>query len=278
MQPWRAHPAGWLILLWLATATLAARIGSFPSMTGASDTSAVALLADETRQALGQHLYRTSDIYFHRGGRPRPQAPYRNDRLTRLSEAISPNQHEHLDEHEIAQIMPWLLATVRADASHVEAWRVTAFWLASPALAKTEEAATLLADAARRHPDDYRPLLDLARLRLRRNDLAGAVWYLDRGLALWRDDLPRLDQEEARMEKAELLMFRALCDEIDGNFIEAAAGYDRILRMFPDRHHLAERRDALRTGQTPELPPLSWIRNLAAHRHLEPHECEGHRH
>ncbi len=271
------HPVACLIALWSLVAITVARIDlAHPSgVDPVSETAA--FLVTETRQLAGRELYRSSDIYFHRGARPQPREPAREDRLTRLRAAISPVTHTHLGTSEIPEIMPWLLATIRMDPDHIEAWRVAAFWLAAPDVGKAHEAETLLLEAHQRHPDDHRPLLDLARLRLRRGDFDKAVVNLDRALEVWRPDPPRASRREAELELTELLTYRGLCDEIEGNPEAALQRYDRILEIMPNAR-IIERRDALRSGESPELPPTAWVQESIRQRHEDLEDCDHHHH
>lgn len=269
------QPAWWLPALWLIVATMAARLEMSTTLDGAQASETAGLLLSDTRSALGHELYRSSDVYFHRGVRPVSKAPFRHSALTRLHEAISPNRHNHLDDGEIAEIMPWLLATIRMDPYNIEAWRVAAYWLEHPAVNKSDAAESLLATAVRRHPADYRPLLDLARLRLRLGKIDRAVRDLDRALALWRPDPPRGDAEEALLEKGQLLMLRALGDELSGNHDMAARRYARVVELFPERETVAARRDAILSGRSPELPALHWLQSLVEHQDQH-HDCDDH--
>ncbi len=277
MKPRINHPGAWLTVCWLLVAVVAARIdvAERPDMLPVDD--AAALLVHETRQLIGRELYRSSDIYYHRGARPQPAGTVREDGLTRLSEAISPTQHTHLSAGEVSEIMPWLMAAIRIDPYNIEAWRVAAFWLAAPDVGKYDEAIALLQKAERRHPEDYRPRLDLARFRLNEGDFRNAVRYLDRALDRWRPDPPRDSRRQAELDKSELLTYRGLCHEIEGDLESALDVYNQILEIIPDAP-IATRRDALRRGETPDLPPTAWVQESIRHRRKHAEGCDHHDH
>lgn len=275
MKPVVNHPVAWLTACWMLVALVAARIdlAGRPDRLPVDDSAA--LLVNETRQFIGRELYRSSDVYFHRGARPQTQAPAREDGLTRLREAISPSQHAHLSEGEVSEILPWLLAAIRMDPYNIEAWRVAAFWLAAPDVGKYDQAIELLRQAERRHPEDYRPRLDLARFLLNEGDYHNAVKYLDRALARWRPDPPRDSLRQAELDKSELLTYRGLCHEIEGDLESALEMYNRILDILPNAP-IAVRRDALRREEPPVLPPTAWVQETLRRRHEAMEACDHH--
>ncbi len=273
MKPRVNYPLAWLMAFWLLVAMVAARIdvAERPDMLPVEGTAI--LLVNETRQIVGRELYRSSDVYYHRGARPQPPGTAREDALTRLHEAISPSRHTHLNAGEVSEIMPWLLAAIRMDPYNIEAWRVAAFWLAAPDVGKRDEAIALLQKAELRHPDDYRPRLDLARLLLNEGDFPNAVRHLDRALDRWRPDPPRDSRRQAELDKSELLTYRGLCHEIEGDLESALQRYDKILEMVPGAPIVA-RRDALRRGETPDLPPTAWVQKSIRHRNMDAEGCD----
>lgn len=214
-------------------------------------TSLTRLVAGGTRNAFSASFYQVADTYFHRGVPHLTEKLFEDSPFQRAATVISPVGHAHRHGEEVEEMMPWLWLAVRADTHNVEAYRVTAFWLATDA-DRPDLAHEVLQEAHRNNPRSYQVRIDMARLELKRGNRQRATDHLDAALRLW--PLNRtVNPELAALERAEILLYLGLLHEADGNRDDALRLYDEIARSFPDRHLAAQRVETLRRDETPRV-------------------------
>jgi tetratricopeptide (TPR) repeat protein len=240
-------PAAAAFLLWGAAAGVGAWLLGRPPARPAAGPAGSALvhrLFSGSRAVLSEHFYLEADRYLHKG-----VAHHGEKAFTGLyepwREAIAPTLHEEAEGAEINEIFPLLQFSVELDPENVESYLAAAYWIERAQGPTAIE--RVLREAERRNPADYRVQLALGRYGFRVRDFEQAAAALDRGLALWPS---RYDPEDAqsRLDLAQMLSYRAALHERDGQAGPALDLYTRALDLFPDRHALARRVDALRRG------------------------------
>jgi tetratricopeptide (TPR) repeat protein len=237
-----------VVLLWGLAFTLSCRLAVRGQ--GAMAGGFLAGLLGQGRSALSAHFFRTADVYFHRGVTDAREAAPAGGFFARLHDRVSPRNHLHATGQSIAEIMPWLELSIEADPANIEAYLVAAFWLEHEAK-RADLALRVLNRGQQTNPGSYRIQLEKARLYLHQGMTDRAHHCLDAALAFWP---ARLDpeSEDARYDRAEALLYRGLLHEAAGGIAAALADFDAYLRLYPDRHAIAERAAALRAGEPPE--------------------------
>jgi len=249
--------AGWAAVVLFAGAAFALSCRLDPEAvigTGAG-VSGVERALGGARSLLSAGLYERADQYFHKGVPHRRRAAYR-DFFVRLRELVSPDAHLHAEGAEMAEVMPWLSLAARADERNVEAYNVAAYWLLK--MGDDRESERVVAEAVSKNPRDYRPMVELARIRLFRGEFISAASAIDRGIALW----PVPDTEESESARHDLSWFldmRASLYEFQGRGSEAVACLRRGLSLFPARTNSLGRIARIESG---ELDPAGAERQL----------------
>jgi tetratricopeptide (TPR) repeat protein len=223
-----------------------------------------------TRGALSREWVSQADRFLHQGvGEYRPRAL--TDPLGRLADVLSPRAHLHLHGEAAAEIMPWLWLAVRSDPNHVEAYVTAAFWMAGE-VGRPDLAQSLLEEARRHNPRDYRVPLEQGRLFLRLGDRDRAWTALTVARRLWSVRPSDVDEEQARIDGAEILTYHGLLKEDHGDVPGALADYGEVLAWFPERAGLRARLERLAAGGAAERSASAvWAESLASRRHV----CEA---
>lgn len=195
--------------------------------------------------------------------------------------------HLHTTGDAIKEIMPWLRLATSMDPHNVEAYLVMAFWLAT-GVERPDLAMQVLTEAQNNNPGNYRVLLEKGRLMLHKQDFTRAGQALDLALRQWPGPAGLIDEDQARLDRAEILTLRALLHEHAGELDVAASMLAKVLAIFPDRLQINHRIIELREGR-PSLQKasslLSTMVNLKpdhmrigsapAHAH-DSHDDDGH--
>jgi len=266
-----------LAILWGAAFALACRLTS-PSADGLmpgdetdspATAGSVAIKAlSASRAATGNQLYEAADRTFHMGvGVYRRQAF--TSWFTRLGQAIEPGGHVHLHSEGVNELVPWLYLATRADPHNVEAYVVASFWLAGEG-GRPDLAERVLKEARANNPKDYRVYLEKGRLALKKGALAEAARAFDAAGALWkRDSGP--DKAQAQLDRTEMLIYRGLLYEEDGDVPRALTCYREILVLFPGRVGIRERLTELTETGQPRVAPAAMRQAIMFQRQ---HVCE----
>lgn len=262
-----------IAILGLCAFSLAARLtlGS-QDIPGTEGSLAEALLG-EARVLLGNRFYKQADVYFHRGLDYRvPENPLSGGWIARFRQELEPGEHIHAEsDQQIREIMPWLELSMRVNPDHQESVLVAAYWMGRH-LGRPDLAERLLLRAQRQTPFAYAVQLEKARLYLHGNRREPALAALHAALAFWeRTGHP--DEKEDLLAKAEVLMLRALLLEDRNRPQEAAADYQALLALFPERTALRLRLQALQQGRSPAPPADALLARMMEH--AEEHHC-GH--
>jgi tetratricopeptide (TPR) repeat protein len=256
---------GWLAAtaLWTAAFAVACRLG-MPDPDAVEGSSLAAAMFGQTRHAFGSQLYETADRYFHRGVPHAEERAISSGFFARVGEAVAPTGHAHLSGASTKEMLPWLWLSLKMDPGNMETHRVAAFWLVQE-IGRPDLARQVLKQAAQTSPFSYQVKLDEGRLALREGQPAEAREAFAAALAFW----PRrqgVDEELARFERADILMYMALLDEIDGHRAEAEAELEQILALFPERQGVRDRLETLRSGRTPSMPAATmWAEMIRRH-------------
>jgi len=243
-----AVPALWWAVFVVSCRIMAASAGTYPQAQG--DSVAAAILG-QSRLGMARHAYDMADLYFHRGVHHKHDLAFENNFFQRLRREVAPELHVHVHGAAVTEIMPWLWLTIRMDPHHAEPYLVAAFWLIKEGR-RPDLALEVLQEAQCAIPFNYEIQLAKGRIYLKQGDLARAKEALDAGLAFWPSGKSPVS-EDARGDRAALLLYRALLHETDGETEEAIAEMEEILRMFPKRTALRDRIEAYRRGGEPSL-------------------------
>lgn len=278
MRTSKMHSLVWVGALWAAAFSLACLIfiqsgSAAPDAARGAGTPALLRLLGGSRTALGGRLYLKADNVFHKGvSQPAPRAFH--GWFSDLHDAIAPRMQQHLQPGAMQEVAPWLYFAIRMDPGNVTAYAVGAFWLAEQ-LGRPDLAIELLREAYRHHPRDYRVFLEQGRLWLRLGRRPAAARALDAGLRLWPRPLPA-EEDDARLDLAQMRMYRAVLAELQGETDLAAELYAGILAEFPARSGTRARLESLRRGEQPRPPAADLLDNLLAHnRHICQHDHAG---
>lgn len=276
LLPWAGAGALWGASFALSCALMAQQTP------GCADgvESVAGVLLGQSRRALGQQMYMTADLYFHRGVPHLKERAFDEGFVPSLAAEVSPALHDHLRGKQIGEIMPWMWLSLRMDPHNLETYRVAAFWLATDAR-RPDLARKVLLDAQANNPYAYQVQLDMGRMDLREGLLEDAARDFDAALAFW----PRrtaTDEELEKLERAEILLYRALLHEARGETEREVRMLEEILAAYPDRSGLRERIDVIRSGGKPALPAdRLWDLMLKKQRDAM-HDCgrgdDGHAH
>ncbi len=254
-QPARVSSCWALLLaLLMAAFTLACRLVDPAFSDNALHDSMLVKLLGDSRLAVGQALYEEADNVFHRGV-PRFQPKDYSLGFTKLQQAIVPSGHVHLHAEGVVEIMPWLNFALRMNPYDVETYSVAAFWLAGEAQ-RPDLAEQVLMEARRNNPRDHRVYLETGILAMKEGRLPQAAQYLEAALKLWPGSQDPED-EQARLDRAEIMLYRGLLSEQEGDLARAKDMYRQILITFPGRTALQDRLIFLETHGHAPTPPLA---------------------
>jgi tetratricopeptide (TPR) repeat protein len=251
-----------IVLLWGASFVASCRLAVLLPAPAATDAGSAVLgaLMGSSRAALGHQFYETADTYFHRGVGHKRERAFTDAPFQRIKDEISPHAHVHLEGDNIGEIMPWLRFAISADPGRAETYLVAAFWLATDAR-RPDLALDLLNEAQWNCPFSYEVQFEKGRLHLHAQRIREARQAFDAGLAFWPGDLDP-ESEDARHDRAGLLLYRALIHEADGERDKAVAALEEILSLFPERRHLLKRIADLRSGEQPALLAGDYLQQL----------------
>jgi len=227
-----------VMVLWCLAFALACRLLNMPELQKNTGEGLVYQILGSTRLEAGDFLFEQADRVFHKGvGHYHPHAF--TDWFSRMRNEVRPHGHFHLHREGVLEIMPWLYFSVRADPHNVTAYAVAAFWLAGEA-GRPDLAEGVLNEALRNNPGDYRVYLEKGNLAVRQGKYAMAARFFDAALALFRKTKDG-DKEQMRIDLAEMLTYRGLLYELEGNPERAARNYREVTDIFPGRLHMKER-------------------------------------
>ena len=249
-QPWLLMAGAWGLAF-----TLACHLtGSLPAP--GSSEGVASLLLGESRRAISQDFFNTADQYFHKGVTHHAARIALHDLFQRWNSDITPEQHSHADGAGSAEILPWLKLATRTDPHNVDAFLVSAFW-ASTGLQRFDLANSILDEAQRLNPGDYRIPLEKGRMAIRRGAFEKAQAALGAALNL----IPVSDGDQ-KMDRAEIFTFLGFLKESKGFREEAIRNFKNALAIFPERSYIKERVTLLETGKEPTESALVLLKKL----------------
>lgn len=272
-------PGFWIVplilALWGVAFTLACWLTSLPPegiSTEDERDSATLKALGATRVALGNRLFEEADRTFHMGVGVYRRAAFTNG-FVRLGRAITPEGHVHLRAEGVNELAPWLYFATRANPHNVEAYIVAAFWLAGEG-GRPDLAARVLDEARSNNPRNYRVYLEKGRLALKNDNAAEAARAFDAALRLWESD-SGTDKVQARLDRAEMSIYRGLLFENNGEITGALNCYGDMLKLFPERSGIRERvAELTATGRARAAPADVWRTIMFQRRHV----CEREEH
>jgi len=263
-------------LLWVLIFVLSCRLSAtgMPALEADGPRSVAGALLGESRTALGWHLFELADLYFHKGVEHHREHAIGGGIFSRTAALVSPRNRTHVDGAEVAEIMPWLSFATRVDPHNVDSCLVAAFWL-STAVGKPQAALDLLTRAQGANPFNDRIQLEKGRVLLREGRVAEAGSAFDAGLAFWPGGRAN-DDEDARLDRAALLLYRALIHEAAGEADSAVSMFQEIMGLYPERQGLRERIAAIRAGLKPSRLASGVWRAMLAHDDEDLATCHVH--
>jgi tetratricopeptide (TPR) repeat protein len=267
-----------LLATWGTAFVLACRL--VPSGTGPADPGLMSLLVGEGRQALSLTFFTEADRYFHKGVEHLETRIATRTLFQQWQDAMTPQQHAHAEGPSSAEILPWLKLAARADPRNIDAFLVSAFW-AEHGLHRPDLAETILQEAQRLNPGDYRIPLEVARHAIRAGRLDAARTSLEAALRFQAGTLPNpAEDRPSALDRAEILVFLGFLNELNGGRREAINCFKNALAIFPERTYIRERIALLESGQAPPDAPGSLLKHLtrqSAHDACnDKHDDDGH--
>lgn len=261
--------APFILALWGAAFALACRLTNLADaglLSGGQQDSVTIRALGATRTVVGAQLFEEADRAFHMGvGVYR--RPAFTDGFMRLGRAIAPEGHVHLQAEGVNELVPWLYFATRTDPHNVEAYVVAAFWLAGEG-GRPDLAGRVLNEARANNPRDYRVYQEKGHLALKNNSPAEAAQAFDAALRLWERDSGE-DQIQARLDRAEMLVYRGLLHENNGDLTSALKCYQDVLALFPGKVGIRERvAELTATGRARAQPEAVWRTIMFQRRHV----------
>ena len=234
-----------LVFLWGIAFVMACRLDAVMTPLRTPDTSILDRVFGATRVLLGDHFYLEADRYFHLGVGHTHEHMYEGA-FHRWAEAIQPVGHVHPRNHEINEILPWLRMATALDPHNVEAFLNAAFWISGQGK-RRDLAEKIFFEAQRYNPDDYRIFQEKGLFYVREKEDQKAIHALDMAARLWpsRQDP---EDEQTRLDLAQVLTIRAFLHEVLGENEQALALFKRASSMFPENQGLAKRIEMLEKG------------------------------
>ena len=181
---------------------------------------------------MSAQFLQSADTYFHRGVARREETAFENNIFQRVAERISPRVHTHVGGSNIREIMPWLWMAIRTNPSDLSPYLIASYWL-SREVGKPELAQEVLQEGFRRNPHSCRILFEQGALHVRLGQREEAEGALTAALALWPGDADP-ESKEAVKTKQEILTYRALIHEVNGNLDGARRDLEDAARIGPD--------------------------------------------
>ncbi len=265
-----------LAICWGLAFVLACRLGgSLPD--GETAGNVAQKVMGDGRSAVSASLYEAAELYFHKGVEGATRKSVATDWFQRSLAELSPRSHRHAEGRNTVEILPWLQMATKVDPHNVEAFLVTAFWLAS-GVNRPELASEVLAEAQRYNPTDYRIPQEQGRMAIHNGNFAMGWRKLGAALVRWPSGLP--EDRQALLDKAEInILLGFLCEDA-GERTEAVRYYENALVIFPDRAYIRQRMRVIRSGKVPE-PAAREALGLLVNRtteHVCSDESDGHDH
>ncbi len=161
---------------------------------------------------------------------------------------VAPTVHVHLHRRE--EIVPWLYASVRLNAGNERAAVLTAYWLGRQ-LDRPREAEQVLRAALAVRPSSWRLQAALAWLHYHEGRFGPALRQCTSAIRLFE---PVKDEEQARLELAELWRLASVCHETLGNLERAVACAETVARILPECRKSPKRLVELRARLEAESP------------------------
>jgi len=241
-----------VMVLWCLAFALACRLLNRPELQKHAGAGLIAEVLGETRLEVSELFFEQADLVFHRGaGHFHRQVL--DDWFTRMRKEVAPSGHFHLHNRGVLEIMPWLYFAAHADPRNVTAYTVAAFWLAGEA-GRPDLAEGVLDEALRNNPGDYRVYMEKGNLAVREGKYAEASRFFNAAQVLFRKTTGG-DKEQLRIDLAEILTYRGLLYELEGDPARAARNYREVTDMFPGRLRLKERMLELEKKLHAATPP-----------------------
>jgi tetratricopeptide (TPR) repeat protein len=271
----RAFPWLLLILLWTAAFALGCRLDFAPVTIAPRGESVLGRVLGATRVAFSQRFYMEADRYFHLGVEHTRKTAFQGpfDRWYRI---IQPDAHVHPEHGDVNEMLPWLRFATEADPHNVEAYLNAAYWLAGEGR-HPELALAVYNEALRNNPDDYRIYLQRAQFFMRQHQYDRATRLLDSAKALWPGRLP-VDDEQTRLDLAQILSYRAFLHELNGEQTQALELYKTARTIVPRQRSLQRQIEKIEDGTDMTLiAKETWV-DLFPSEHICSREVEGHSH
>lgn len=236
-----------LAILTAVSFSLSCLLTSRAGATRGADDLFLGRLLGESRRAIGNSFSLEADRYFHRGVAHHKERAF-TDLIQRLRDEVQPRTHEHLSDTEINEIMPWLRFATRMDPRNVDAYIGAAFWVSDQRGGKLEQALSILDEARKKNPSNYRIPLQRGMILLHYGETGRAARAFDRALKLW-PNAPRVSEERKRLDLVAIFNYRGFLYELEGRDANALSCYRCSLSIKPDTHGLRDIVKSIESGR-----------------------------
>jgi tetratricopeptide (TPR) repeat protein len=244
-------------------------VGFRPTETGRSLTERA---SGGARTALSQLFKETADVYFHKGVPYQHDVAFQKSIFQTMANAVAPTAHVHLHGTELNEIMPWLWMAIRSDPQNPESYLIAAYWLITNSK-RPDLAHEVLHQGKLAAPKNYQFYLDEARIYIEEGRTADAMDELNAAMRFWNDTEDR-DKAQARIDKASILMHRALLHEVRGERDKAIADLQTLQADDPSDVSIHERITALRAGTGPSVRARELLDLMLAQDGYAHFECQ----
>lgn len=270
------HPAWYGGALLLAIFNLSCRIAPIRADRAPTPAGTRATVAQEalsgTRTALARQFETTADVYFHKGVPPHRETAFENSLYQRMAAAVSPHAHVHVHGDELNEIMPWLWFAIRTDPRNLESYLIAAYWLQTNSK-RPDLAHKVLHRGMVIMPRAYALYLDDARVYIEEGRLEAAMRQLEAALRFWPGGGEDTD-EQARIDKASILLHKALLHEVRNEREQAIQDLRGVLEVYPDDLSVRRRVDAIASGAPPSERAKDLLARLLTHHEAAHFACE----
>jgi len=249
--------------------------GAMPEESGVGDDGWERIVGSAGKMLSGD-LYRTADLYFHKGVGHKHETAFESF-FQSLAAEVTPEEHLHLNESgNIMEIMPWLRFATAVDSRNVEAYLVAAYWLQSEG--RLEDAQNVVEEARQNNPEDYRVYIGRGQLYMRMGDSQSARAAFRMAENLWPSGMDT-SEEQVKLDLGQILTWRAFLCELSGDYAKAVRLLEREKTLFPSRASLDEHIESLKSGEIDvEALRRHWKRIVSGKEAIGGHHTEHHHH
>jgi hypothetical protein len=149
--------------------------------------------------------------------------------LMRISEEIALTEHIHLESGQMKEIMPWLYYAARIDPKNIQAYVLSAYYLADR-LDRPDQAMAFLREGLKKNPDSWEINAEIGRIYYKHyKNYEGAAYFLNAAL----EHLNKTPHD--KLDERGVLSLLAHTYEALGETEKAHPLYIRLNELFPGK-------------------------------------------